>query len=200
MNQDKMYLINKLFNNDTIRTVWDKEEEKYYVSAVDVVGVVFAKTNDGFYLSDGTTGLYAKLADSQSSKLATLKLGDEVKLSGKLSVAASQIFVKNANVEVLSSGKTPVSASATTIEAVQALAASDRANYGKLFNLTGAISLDEANRMFWTDSTGTILFDDSCKQAFADQIGKKISAKAIILALGRKPKRMKTDKAKDMID
>ena len=30
MNQDKMYLINKLFNNETIRTVWDKEREKYF--------------------------------------------------------------------------------------------------------------------------------------------------------------------------
>ena len=29
MNQDKMYLINKIFNNKPIRTVWDKEEEKY---------------------------------------------------------------------------------------------------------------------------------------------------------------------------
>ncbi len=38
MNQDKMYLINKLFNDKAIRTVWDKEQEKYYVSAVDVVG------------------------------------------------------------------------------------------------------------------------------------------------------------------
>ena len=27
MNQDKMYLINKLFNDKTIRTVWDKEKE-----------------------------------------------------------------------------------------------------------------------------------------------------------------------------
>ena len=40
MNQDKMYLINKLFNDKTIRTVWDKEQEKYYVSVVDMVGVV----------------------------------------------------------------------------------------------------------------------------------------------------------------
>ena len=38
MNQDKMYLINKLFNDKTIRTVWDNENEKYYVSAVDVAG------------------------------------------------------------------------------------------------------------------------------------------------------------------
>ena len=40
MNQDKMYLINKLFNDKTIRTVWDKEQEKYYVSVVDLVGIV----------------------------------------------------------------------------------------------------------------------------------------------------------------
>ena len=38
MNQDKMYLINKLFNDKTIRTVWDKNEEKYYISVIDVVG------------------------------------------------------------------------------------------------------------------------------------------------------------------
>ena len=40
MNQEKMYLINKLFNNETIRTVWDKDSEKYYISVVDIVGVV----------------------------------------------------------------------------------------------------------------------------------------------------------------
>ncbi len=40
MNQDKMHLINKIFNNETIRTVWDKEEEKYYISVVDLVGTM----------------------------------------------------------------------------------------------------------------------------------------------------------------
>ena len=30
MNQDKMHLINKMFNSETIRTIWDKENEKYY--------------------------------------------------------------------------------------------------------------------------------------------------------------------------
>ena len=40
MTQDKMYLINKLFNDETIRTVWSKEKEKYYISVVDIVGVV----------------------------------------------------------------------------------------------------------------------------------------------------------------
>ena len=40
MNHDKMHLINKLFNNETIRTVWDKDSEKYYISVVDIVGVL----------------------------------------------------------------------------------------------------------------------------------------------------------------
>ena len=46
MKEDKMHLINKLFNNETIRTVWDKEEEKYYVSVVDVVGLL-SQSSDG---------------------------------------------------------------------------------------------------------------------------------------------------------
>ena len=40
MNQDKMHLVNKIFNNETIRTVWDKEQEKYFISVVDLVGVI----------------------------------------------------------------------------------------------------------------------------------------------------------------
>ena len=45
MNCDKMHLINKIFNNKTIRTVWDKEE-KYYISVVDLVGVI-SESKDG---------------------------------------------------------------------------------------------------------------------------------------------------------
>ena len=40
MNQDKMHLVNKIFNNETIRTVWDKEQEKYFISVVDIVVVI----------------------------------------------------------------------------------------------------------------------------------------------------------------
>ena len=28
MEKDKLYLINKIFNNEKVRTVWDKESEK----------------------------------------------------------------------------------------------------------------------------------------------------------------------------
>lgn len=46
MKQDNMHLINKIFNNETIRTVWDKTEEKYYISVVDIVSVV-SESKDG---------------------------------------------------------------------------------------------------------------------------------------------------------
>ncbi len=46
MNNDKMHLINKIFNNETIRTIWDKEQEKYFISVVDIVGVI-SESKDG---------------------------------------------------------------------------------------------------------------------------------------------------------
>ncbi len=49
MNQNKMYLINKILNNETIRTVWDKESEKYYISVVDIVGVISESDNPRNY-------------------------------------------------------------------------------------------------------------------------------------------------------
>lgn len=49
MNQDKMHLINKIFNNETIRTVWDKEKEKYYISVIDIVGVLAESDNPRKY-------------------------------------------------------------------------------------------------------------------------------------------------------
>lgn len=46
MNQDKMHLINKIFNDETIRAVWDKEDEKYYISVVDIVSII-SESKDG---------------------------------------------------------------------------------------------------------------------------------------------------------
>lgn len=34
MYENKMHLISKIFNNETIRTIWDKEQEKYFISVV----------------------------------------------------------------------------------------------------------------------------------------------------------------------
>ena len=37
MKEAQMHLINKIFNEKTIRIIWNKEEEKYYISVVDIV-------------------------------------------------------------------------------------------------------------------------------------------------------------------
>ena len=44
-----MHLINKIFNNKTIRTVQDKEEEKYYISVVDIVRILTNSDNPRKY-------------------------------------------------------------------------------------------------------------------------------------------------------
>ena len=49
MRQDKMHLINKIFNNETIRTIWDKEEEKYYISVVDIIRILTESSNPRHY-------------------------------------------------------------------------------------------------------------------------------------------------------
>ena len=44
-----MHLVNKIFNNETIRTVWNEEQEKYFISVIDVVGVLFASNEPRKY-------------------------------------------------------------------------------------------------------------------------------------------------------
>ena len=67
MKQEKMHLINKIFNNETIRTVWDKDEEKYYISVIDIVGVLSESENPRKYWSVLKTRL-----KKEGSELATI--------------------------------------------------------------------------------------------------------------------------------
>ena len=73
MNQDKMHLINKIFNNETIRTVWDKEKEKYYISVIDVVGVIAESENPRKYWSVLKTRL-KKEGNELATNCSQLKL------------------------------------------------------------------------------------------------------------------------------
>ncbi len=51
MKEEKMHLINKIFNNETIRTVWDKDKEKYYISVIDIIRVLTESENPRKYWS-----------------------------------------------------------------------------------------------------------------------------------------------------
>ena len=73
MNQDKMHLVNKIFNNETIRTVWDKDQEKYFISIVDLVGVLSESDRPRKYWSDLKSKL-KKEGNEASKKIGQLKL------------------------------------------------------------------------------------------------------------------------------
>ena len=73
MNQDKMHLVNKIFNNETIRTVWDKEQEKYFISIVDLVGVLSESDRPRKYWSDLKSKLKQE-GNEVSEKIGQLKL------------------------------------------------------------------------------------------------------------------------------
>ena len=49
MKENQIHLINKMFNSETIRTIWNREEQKYYISVVDIVGVLSESNNPRNY-------------------------------------------------------------------------------------------------------------------------------------------------------
>ena len=73
MKQDKMHLISKIFNNETIRTVWDKEDEKYYISIVDMIGILTGSNRPRKYWSDLKNNLKNE-GFEVSEKIGQLKL------------------------------------------------------------------------------------------------------------------------------
>ena len=46
MKEKQMHLLNKFFNNRNIRIVWNRDEEKYYISVVDIV-TILSESSDG---------------------------------------------------------------------------------------------------------------------------------------------------------
>lgn len=73
MNQDKLHLINKIFNNETIRTIWDKDSEKYYISIIDVIKVLTNSNRPRKYWNDLKKKLLEE-GSEVSEKIGQLKL------------------------------------------------------------------------------------------------------------------------------
>ena len=73
MKDDKMHLINKIFDNKKVRTVWDKESEKYYVSIIDIIEVLTGSARTRKYWSDLKKQLTSQ-GSEVSEKIGQLKL------------------------------------------------------------------------------------------------------------------------------
>ena len=99
MNEDKMHLVNKIFNNETIRTIWDKEQEKYFISVVDLVGVVSESKDKQAYWrklkqrlreegNETVTNCHALKLKAQDGKLLkelkVFKIENNLLMSGKM--------------------------------------------------------------------------------------------------------------------
>ena len=46
---NKLQILNKTFENKKVRTVWNPDEEKYYISVVDIVGILSESTDGRKY-------------------------------------------------------------------------------------------------------------------------------------------------------
>ena len=73
MEKDKLYLINKIFNDKKVRTVWNKESEKYYVSIIDIIEVLTGSARPRKYCSDLKKQLTSE-GSEVSEKIGQLKL------------------------------------------------------------------------------------------------------------------------------
>ena len=47
--EEKLQLLNKTFENKKVRTVWDSNEEKYYISVVDIIEILTESENPRHY-------------------------------------------------------------------------------------------------------------------------------------------------------
>lgn len=63
-----MYIVNKIFNNETIRAVWDNEQGKYFISVVDIVGVLAESKEPRKYWS----WLKAKLLKEENFEVSSI--------------------------------------------------------------------------------------------------------------------------------
>ena len=73
MREDKMHLVNKIFNNNKIRTVWNEDDEKYYISIVDMIAVLTESNRPRKYWSDLKKQLIDE-GNQVSEKIGQLKL------------------------------------------------------------------------------------------------------------------------------
>ena len=73
MNTEKLHLVNKIFNNNTIRTIWDNEKEKYYISVGDIVLALTLSNRPRKYWSDLKKQLLQE-GNEVSEKIGQLKM------------------------------------------------------------------------------------------------------------------------------
>ena len=73
MKSDKLYLINKIFEDKEIRIVWDSNDEKYYISIIDIIQNITETVRPRKYWSDLKKKLFEE-GNEVSEKIGQLKM------------------------------------------------------------------------------------------------------------------------------
>lgn len=161
-------------NKATIKTILEtasKNEE------VKVQGVVYAITNDGFYVSDGEEQIFV------SDKTLTVGVGDKVNLTGSFSTNNNKPFIKNITKSKVKEGGEAITATVTPIADIANYDATAKTGvYGKYVAITGTIAQSASGAYTISDDEGkTIYFANNSDAGYKTMEGLRVDTEVVVV-------------------
>lgn len=140
---------------------------------VEVKAVVFAKTTEGYYVSDGTGNLFVK--DTAN----TVAVGDQVRLAGSYRIVdkCPQLFVNAFAKDGTGTAATPV---AKTLAEVAALDENVKTNYAGYYAVEGIVEVESGITYLVSGGNKLVVNAKSNASAFADFAGKKVAVNVVV--------------------
>ena len=158
---------------DVIKSSYKNNQE------VQVEGVVYGVTNNGFFVADGESSyIFVNMGDNWADPV---KIGDKVQIDAKFSLVSGYCMLKQAKVEVLNGNEElPVLAAEKDFSFIKDLVASPSGDYGMLVKLVGTLSANGASYILTDDAGNTINLAANSAAHLASFVGKRITLEAVV--------------------
>lgn len=142
-----------------------------------VEGVVYGELSDGYFISDGTGGIF--VADDEE-----VSVGDKLSVTATLSVTRNVPSLTSATaVTVTAQGQTALAPEASSLSYLNSLTAG-RANYYKYLTVAGTLSVEDGQYIL-TEGSDVMAFDErSNTQHLEAWVGRKIDVSVITTGFG----------------
>jgi len=140
---------------------------------VEIKAVVFAKTTEGYYVSDGTGNLFVK--DTAN----TVAVGDQVRLAGSYRIVdkCPQLFVSALAKDGTGTAATPV---AKTIAEIAALDEGAKASYAGYYATAGIVEVQNGIVYLVSGDNKLVVNAKSNAAAFEEFAGKKVAVNVVV--------------------
>ena len=140
---------------------------------VEVKAVVFAKTTEGYYVSDGTGNIFVK--DTTNSVV----VGDQVRLAGSFRIVdkCPQQFV---SAFAKDGTGTPIAPTAKTLAEIAALDENVKTNYAGYYTVDGIVDVQNGITTLVSGANQIVINAKSNASAFADFAGKKVTVNVVV--------------------